>query len=87
MQLRKYLAKLLTEKKLTLDMAACANSWAAELEKLYPKKKGKEKNEGIEQDKITAACEQIKEETGLPAFDVLKYGSEPLINLLKTYLK
>ena len=44
-------------------------------------------HEGIEQDKITAACEQIKEETGLPAFDVLKYGSEPLINLLKTYLK
>ena len=47
MQLRKYLSKLLTEKQLTLEMTASADSWAANLEKLYPKK-GKERIGRIE---------------------------------------
>jgi uncharacterized NAD-dependent epimerase/dehydratase family protein len=36
---------------------------------------------------ILPACEKIKEETGLPAFDVLAFGAGELVEILKTKLK
>lgn len=44
-------------------------------------------HEGLERDEIIPACEAIAKETGLPAFDVLEYGADPLVKLLKSYLK
>ncbi|WP_420321386.1 DUF1611 domain-containing protein [Flagellimonas sp.] len=44
-------------------------------------------HEGLAADKVIAACQDISIETGLPAFDVLKYGAEPLVKLLKDYIK
>jgi uncharacterized NAD-dependent epimerase/dehydratase family protein len=44
-------------------------------------------HEGLTDEKIIPACEQISIETGLPAFDVLKYGVEPLVKLIKCYIK
>lgn len=38
-------------------------------------------------DEIIDACSILTRETGLPAFDVLEYGAEKLITLLKKYLK
>jgi uncharacterized NAD-dependent epimerase/dehydratase family protein len=44
-------------------------------------------HEGMEDDEIDAACQQITEETGLPAFDVLAQGPDGLVNLLKALVK
>lgn len=44
-------------------------------------------HEEMIKDEILPACKKITEETGLPAFDVLEYGAEGLVELLKTYLK
>ena len=44
-------------------------------------------HEGLERDEILPACAQITKETGLPAFDVLEYGADALINLLRTHVK
>jgi len=39
-------------------------------------------HEGIPADKIPAACNAIREETGLPAFDVLTGGLDRLMETL-----
>lgn len=44
-------------------------------------------HEGLSDDQIIPACQDISIETGLPAFDVLKYGAEPLVKLIKDYIK
>ncbi len=44
-------------------------------------------HEEMTKDEILPACEAITKETGLPAFDVLEYGAEELVQLLKSYLK
>jgi len=38
-------------------------------------------------EEILPACKKITEETGLPAFDVLEYGADELVELLKSYIK
>ncbi|MFD0862954.1 DUF1611 domain-containing protein [Sungkyunkwania multivorans] len=43
-------------------------------------------HEGMQEEEIIPACEAITQETGLPAFDVLKYGATELVQLLKTKL-
>ena len=44
-------------------------------------------HEDMTKEEILPACVTITEETGLPAFDVLEYGAEELVELLKSYLK
>ena len=44
-------------------------------------------HEDMTKEEIAPACLKITEETGLPAFDVLEYGAEELVELLKSYLK
>ncbi len=44
-------------------------------------------HEAMEKDEIFSACEAITKETGLPAYDVLEYGAEQLIKILKTKIK
>jgi uncharacterized NAD-dependent epimerase/dehydratase family protein len=44
-------------------------------------------HEGMKKEEIIPTCQQIKKETGLPAFDVLEYGAEELMNILKPLLK
>ncbi|WP_431129486.1 DUF1611 domain-containing protein [Flagellimonas flava] len=44
-------------------------------------------HEGLKDDEIIPACERISIETGLPAFDVLKHGAEPLVQLIKKHIK
>jgi uncharacterized NAD-dependent epimerase/dehydratase family protein len=44
-------------------------------------------HEGLKDSEIIPACENISIETGLPAFDVLKHGTEPLVKLIKEYIK
>ena len=44
-------------------------------------------HEEMTREEILPACAKITEETGLPAFDVLEYGADELVELLKTYLK
>ncbi len=44
-------------------------------------------HEEMTKEEILPACEKITAETGLPAFDVLAYGADELVELLKTYLK
>jgi uncharacterized NAD-dependent epimerase/dehydratase family protein len=44
-------------------------------------------HELMEKDEILQACEMITKETGLPAFDVLEFGADKLINLLRSHLK
>ncbi|NJB71901.1 putative NAD-dependent epimerase/dehydratase family protein [Saonia flava] len=44
-------------------------------------------HESMNENEIIPACDAITKETGLPAFDVLKFGAEELINLLKAELK
>ena len=44
-------------------------------------------HEGMSPSEIPAACVKIKEETGLPAFDVLVHGPTELVHLLKGVLK
>jgi len=44
-------------------------------------------HEGMTREEILPACATISKETGLPAFDVLEYGADALVELLKTCLK
>ncbi len=44
-------------------------------------------HEDMSKDEILPACKKLTEETGLPAYDVLEYGAEELVKLLKSYLK
>ena len=44
-------------------------------------------HEDMNKEEIIPACVKITEETGLPAFDVLEFGSKGLVKLLKSYLK
>jgi uncharacterized NAD-dependent epimerase/dehydratase family protein len=44
-------------------------------------------HEGMESDEIDDACQQITQETGLPAFDILAHGPDELVNLLKKLVK
>lgn len=44
-------------------------------------------HEEMEAAEIEAACLQITQETGLPAFDVLAHGPEGLVDLLKSMVK
>ena len=44
-------------------------------------------HESMEKDEIGHACGVITKETGLPAFDVLEFGADPLVNLLRSYIK
>jgi uncharacterized NAD-dependent epimerase/dehydratase family protein len=44
-------------------------------------------HELMEKDEILQACEVITKETGLPAFDVLEFGSDALVSLLRSHIK
>lgn len=44
-------------------------------------------HEKMRKEEILPACTKITEETGLPAYDVLEYGADELVELLKSYLK
>jgi uncharacterized NAD-dependent epimerase/dehydratase family protein len=44
-------------------------------------------HESMEATEIDAACQQITQDTGLPAFDVLAHGPKGLVELLKSLLK
>lgn len=44
-------------------------------------------HENMSEEEILPACTAILEETGLPAFDVLAYGADGLVQLLKSLLK
>ena len=44
-------------------------------------------HELMEQDEIMPACERITEETGLPAYDVLAFGADALVTLLRTHIR
>jgi uncharacterized NAD-dependent epimerase/dehydratase family protein len=44
-------------------------------------------HEDMEIDEILPACAKIKKETKLPAFDILQYGADELVTVLKKYLK
>ncbi len=44
-------------------------------------------HEDMSPSEILPACEALEEETGLPTFDVLAYGAQDLIELLKAKLK
>ena len=44
-------------------------------------------HEEMTKEEILPACEKITAETGLPAFDVLEYGADELVELLKAHLK
>ena len=44
-------------------------------------------HELMEKDEILKACEMITQETGLPAFDVLEFGADELVNLLRSHIK
>ena len=44
-------------------------------------------HEEMTREEILPACKKITEETDIPAFDVLEYGADELVELLKSYLK
>lgn len=44
-------------------------------------------HENMTDDEILPACEALTKKTGIPAFDVLKHGAEPLIELLQQHIK
>lgn len=44
-------------------------------------------HEEMQKSEIMPACKAITDETGLPAFDVLEFGADDLVELLKTYIK
>lgn len=44
-------------------------------------------HEQMEKNEIREACEELTRQTGLPCFDVLEFGADELIGLLKTRLK
>ncbi|MFC2121867.1 DUF1611 domain-containing protein [Bacteroidota bacterium] len=43
-------------------------------------------HEEMEKNEIIDACIKITAETGIPAFDVLEYGADKLVELIKSYL-
>jgi uncharacterized NAD-dependent epimerase/dehydratase family protein len=44
-------------------------------------------HEGLSKDEIPAACDAIKSETGIPAFDVLYFPADELVNIIKANIK
>ncbi len=44
-------------------------------------------HEQMTREEILPACEAITKETGLPAFDVLEYGADDLIALIKQHIR
>lgn len=44
-------------------------------------------HENMKQEEIAPACEAITKETGIPAFDVLAFGSDKLVSLVKRHVK
>jgi len=44
-------------------------------------------HENMNREEIGPACKEIETNTGLPAYDVLEYGAEELVKLLKNHLK
>ncbi len=44
-------------------------------------------HENMEEEEIAPACVAITKETGIPAFDVLAFGSEELVGIIKNLLK
>lgn len=44
-------------------------------------------HEDMTREEIVPACEALRKETGLPAYDVLEFGAEELVALLKTLIK
>jgi len=44
-------------------------------------------HELMEKDQILPACAQITKQTGLPAFDVLEFGADSLIELIRSHIK
>ena len=44
-------------------------------------------HEDMDEQNVHAVCEEITKETGLPAWDVLLSGGEPMADALKTYIK
>ena len=44
-------------------------------------------HERMEKNEILQACEVITKETGLPAFDVLEFGADMLVNLLRSHIR
>ena len=44
-------------------------------------------HEEMSKEEILPACQKITDETGLPAFDVLEYGADELVKLIKSHLK
>jgi uncharacterized NAD-dependent epimerase/dehydratase family protein len=44
-------------------------------------------HEDMEEQSVNAVCEEITKETGLPACDVLLSGGEPLVDVLRPYIK
>ena len=44
-------------------------------------------HELMKKEEILDECRKITAETGLPAYDVLEYGSDQLVELLRSYLK
>ncbi|MFC2089526.1 DUF1611 domain-containing protein [Bacteroidota bacterium] len=44
-------------------------------------------HELMEKSAIKPACDKLTEETGLPAYDVLEYGADELVTLIREYLK
>ncbi len=43
-------------------------------------------HELMSKDEILPACQEVTKETGLPAFDVLEYGADELVALLKSHI-
>lgn len=44
-------------------------------------------HEEMTHDEILPACQKLKDETGLPTFDVLAFDSQEIVSLIKTHLK
>lgn len=44
-------------------------------------------HEDMQKDEILPECEKIAKETGIPAFDVLAFGTKDLVKLIKNYMK
>jgi uncharacterized NAD-dependent epimerase/dehydratase family protein len=44
-------------------------------------------HEGLSADQIAPACDAIRKEVGLPAFDVLRDGPAALVEFLESYVK
>ena len=44
-------------------------------------------HEGLSADQIPPVCDAIQKDVGLPAFDVLRYGADALVEFLNAYVK